>query len=73
MTSTCKHKKHGTVLSRTGGDLMNALSYALSVSSKSATNSEPTSAVTDKSGCTCCIEDKICEVGEFLNHKLHNL
>ena len=73
MTSTCKHKKHGTVLSRTGGDLMNALSYALSVSSKSATNSEPTSAVTDKSGCTCSIEDKICEVGEFLNHKLHNL
>ena len=73
MTSTCKHKKHGTVLSRTGGDLINALSHALSVSSKSAANSEPTLAVTNKSGCTYSIEDKICEVGEFLNHKLHNL
>jgi hypothetical protein len=73
MTSTCKHKKHGTVLSRTGGDLMNALSCALSVSSKSATNSELTSAATDRSRCTCSIDDKISEVGEFLNHKLHNL
>ena len=52
---------------------MHALSYALSVSSKSATNSEPTAALTEKSGCTCSIEDKICEVGEFLNHKLHSL
>ena len=73
MTSTCKQKKHGTVLSRTGGDLMNALSCALSASSKPATNTEATSAVTEKSACICSIEDKVHEVGEFLNHKLHNL
>ena len=41
--------------------------------SKSAANSEPNLAVTDKSGCTYSIEDKIREVGEFLNLKLHNL
>ena len=73
MTSTCKQKKHGTVLSRTGGDLMNALSCALSANSKSATNTESTAVVTDDHGCTCSMEDKLSEVGEFLNNKLHNL
>ena len=72
MTSTCRQKKHGTVLSHTGGDLMHALSSALSVSAKSVTKSEPTSTVTE-STCTCTIEDKIREVGEFLNHTLHDL
>ena len=74
MTSIRKQKKHGTVLSRTGGDLMHALSSALGVTARSASKSESTSAtIEEKSACTCTIEEKISEVGKFLNHKLHNL
>ena len=52
---------------------MNALSCALSANSKSATDTESTAVVTDDHGCTCSMEDKLSEVGEFLNNKLHNL
>ena len=69
LTATCRQKKYGTVLS---GDLMHALSSALS---KSATKCEQTTATLENSTCTCTwtIEEKISEVGEFLNHKLHDL
>ena len=51
---------------------MHALSSALS---KSATKCEPTTAKLEDSVCTCTytIEEKTSEVGEFLNHKMHNL
>ena len=48
---------------------MHALSSALSIS---ATKYEQT-ATLENSACTCTIEEKIREVGKFLNHKLHNL
>ena len=35
--------------------------------------SEQITATLENSACTCTIEEKISEVGEFLNHKLHNL
>ena len=40
---------------------------------QTATNTKATFAITTESACVCSIEDKMCEVGEFLNYKLHNL
>ena len=57
--------KHGT-----GGDLMHGV---LSVTTKSATKREPTSGTCITEISTCTIEVEISRVGEFLNHKLHDL
>ena len=62
LTSTCTQKKHGTVLSHTGGDLMHALSSALS---KSDTKHDPISSILENSACTCTIEEKISKLDSF--------
>ena len=66
MTSSCKQKKHGTVLTRTGGDLMHALSTALR-SQDTCTSDCASEHVTTE---TTSIEEKVSEVGEFMNAKL---
>ena len=68
LKSVCKHRKHGTILYRAGGDLLQALSAALGSKCTSADKQSST-----PSSNKIVIEAAVQFVGEEMNNKLHQL
>ena len=72
LSSLCKHRKYGTVLYRTGGDLLNALSRALGYAACNSDDQNTPAVPTDPSK-TVELEEAVTLVGEEMNKNLHQL